>query len=139
MIDHEVSSLYVKPLEPGGDTGIITERDILRRFRQDGEEAFSKRVSDIAVFPLASLPADAFVYRAIARMKRMHVRHLGVHDHHGEVVGALALVYFSSALKPNEAIEKYLQPLNGVGLKIGEELLNASSQELEPAGQEARQ
>ncbi|MDJ0778649.1 MAG: DUF294 nucleotidyltransferase-like domain-containing protein [Gammaproteobacteria bacterium] len=90
MIDHEVSSLYVKPLEQGGDTGILTERDILRRFRQDGEEAFALRVREVAVFPLASLPAEAFVYRAIARMKRMHVRHLGVHDYRGRIIGALS-------------------------------------------------
>lgn len=57
----------------------------------------------------------------------------------GEVVGALALVYFSSALKPNEAVDKYLEPLNGVGLKIGEELLNASAQELDDPGQELLQ
>ena len=90
MIDHKVSSLYVKPLEKGGDTGIITERDLLRRFRQDGEEAFGQHVREIAVFPLSSLPSDAFVYRAIARMKRMHIRHLGVHDHRGKIVGALS-------------------------------------------------
>jgi CBS domain-containing protein len=47
-------------------------------------------VSAIAVYPLASLSVDAFVYRAIARMKRMHVRHVGVHDHHGKIVGALS-------------------------------------------------
>ncbi len=90
MIDHEVSSLYVKPLEDGGDTGILTERDILRRFRQDGEDAFALHVREVAVFPLASLPQEAFVYRAIARMKRMHVRHLGVHDYRGRIVGALS-------------------------------------------------
>ena len=42
------------------------------------------------MFPLASLPAEAFVYRAIARMKRMHVRHLGVHDYRGRIIGALS-------------------------------------------------
>ena len=90
MIDHEVSSLYVKPLEDGGEHGIITERDILRHFRRHGEAAFGQSVREVAVFPLASLPAEAFVYRAIARMQRMHVRHLGVHDHRGEIVGALS-------------------------------------------------
>ncbi len=90
MIDHEVSSLYVNPIEAEGPTGIITERDLLRQFRRDGDAAFDLPVSQVAVFPLESLSADAFVYRAIARMQRMHIRHLGVHDSHGNIVGALS-------------------------------------------------
>ena len=90
LIDHEVSSLYVQPAAAGGKAGIVTERDLLRKFREIGDAAFNLAVSEIAVYPLASLSADAFVYRAIARMKRMHVRHLGVHDNHGEIIGALS-------------------------------------------------
>ena len=90
LIDHEVSSLYVHPIDADGPTGIVTERDLLRRFRRQGDSAFDLPVRDIAVFPLESLAADAFVYRAIARMKRMHIRHLGVHDSHGKIIGALS-------------------------------------------------
>ncbi|MCP4874532.1 MAG: CBS domain-containing protein [Gammaproteobacteria bacterium] len=90
LIDHEVSSLYVSADEAGGPTGIITERDLLRQFRRKGDSAFDMQVRDVAVFPLQSLSADAFVYRAIARMKRMHIRHLGVHNSHGEIIGALS-------------------------------------------------
>jgi DNA polymerase-3 subunit epsilon/CBS domain-containing protein len=90
MIDAEVSSLYVNPHTAGGPMGIITERDLLRQLRRSGDAAFSIPVSELAVFPLESLSADAFVYRAIARMKRLHIRHLGVHDSHGEIIGALS-------------------------------------------------
>ncbi|UCH40944.1 MAG: CBS domain-containing protein, partial [Gammaproteobacteria bacterium] len=90
MIDHEVSSLYVSPPEIDGPTGIITERDLLRQLRREHETAFDRTVSEVAVFPLESLNANAFVYRAIARMRRMNVRHLGVHDDHGEIIGALS-------------------------------------------------
>jgi len=90
LIEHKVSSLYVHPLASGGKPGIVTERDLLRKFHGAGEAAFALPVRDIAVYPLASLPADAFVYRAIARMKRLHVRHLGVHDNTGKLVGALS-------------------------------------------------
>jgi DNA polymerase-3 subunit epsilon/CBS domain-containing protein len=90
MIDAEVSSLYVEPLDADGPMGIITERDLLRQFRRHGDEAFGKPVRSVAVFPLESLPEDAFVYRAIARMKRLNVRHLGVHDSTGRIVGALS-------------------------------------------------
>lgn len=90
LIDHEVSSLYVYPAVEGDKAGIVTERDLLRKFREMGDAAFNLAVSEIAVYPLSSLSADAFVYRAIARMKRMHVRHLGVHDSHGDIIGALS-------------------------------------------------
>jgi DNA polymerase-3 subunit epsilon/CBS domain-containing protein len=90
MVDHEVSSLYVNPTDEHGPCGIITERDLLRQFRRKGEAAFELPVKQVAVYPLESLSANAFVYRAIARMQRMHIRHLGVHDHHGAIVGALS-------------------------------------------------
>jgi DNA polymerase-3 subunit epsilon/CBS domain-containing protein len=47
-------------------------------------------VSDIASRPLAAVPADAFCYLAVSRMSRLGVRHLGVVDAHGVVVGALS-------------------------------------------------
>lgn len=90
MVDQEVSSLYVRPVDAHGPNGIITERDLLRQFRRVGDTAFAMLVSAVAVFPLQSLAADAFVYRAIARMQRNHIRHLGVHDNQGEIIGALS-------------------------------------------------
>ena len=39
--------------------------------------------------PLATVPADAFVYHAIARMSRLKIRHLGAVDDDGAIVGAL--------------------------------------------------
>ena len=89
-IEHEVSSLYVHPTQAEDKPGIVTERDLLRRINQDAQTAFDLPVGEIASYPLASLSADAFVYRAIARMRRLHVRHLGVHDAHGKVIGALS-------------------------------------------------
>src|SRR5262249_43707028 len=44
----------------------------------------------VASRPLATVPADAFIYRAIGRMTRLRVRHLGVTDERGRVVGALS-------------------------------------------------
>jgi DNA polymerase-3 subunit epsilon/CBS domain-containing protein len=90
LMRHRVSSVYVNPAEAGGKPGIVTERDLLRKFHEAGAAAFDLPVREIAVYPLASLNQDAFVYRAIARMKRLHVRHLGVHDHDGNIIGALS-------------------------------------------------
>jgi len=90
LIDNQVSSLYVPADEQQAQVGILTERDLLRQIRQFGEQAFGQTVSEIAQYPLTSLSADAFVYRAIARMQRMHFRHLGVHDRQGQIIGALS-------------------------------------------------
>jgi CBS domain-containing protein len=40
--------------------------------------------------PLAVIPRDAFIYRAIGRMSRLAIRHLGVIDEGGNVIGALS-------------------------------------------------
>jgi CBS domain-containing protein len=97
MTDTRISSLFVAPpgKHPdagpftGKETGIVTERDMLRAIRSDMNGALAKPVGGIASRPLASVPAEAFVYRAIGRMDRLRIRHLGVVDDEGFVAGAL--------------------------------------------------
>lgn len=97
MADSRISSLFVTPpgrkAEAGPflgvESGIVTERDLLRAIRKDAAGAFAKPVGSIATRPLTSVPAEAFVYRAIGRMDRLRIRHLGVVDDSGYVAGAL--------------------------------------------------
>ena len=97
MADSRISSLFVAPPGkkseagpfPGVECGIVTERDILRAIRKDATGALEKPVGSIASRPLTSVPAEAFVYRAIGRMDRLRIRHLGVVDDSGYVAGAL--------------------------------------------------
>jgi DNA polymerase-3 subunit epsilon/CBS domain-containing protein len=95
MMRERVSSLFVhsgageRPARPG-ETGIVTERDVLRAIAKDGAPALAREVSGLASHPLAAVPADAFAFLAIARMNRLGVRHLGVTDGQGHVVGALS-------------------------------------------------
>jgi CBS domain-containing protein len=97
MTDSRISSLFVTPpgKKPeagpflGVESGIVTERDLLRAIRKDAAGAFAKPVGSIASRPLTSVPAEAFVYRAIGRMDRLRIRHLGVVDDSGYVAGAL--------------------------------------------------
>ena len=44
----------------------------------------------MATRPLVTVPADAFAFLAMARMNRLRIRHLGVADATGRVVGALS-------------------------------------------------
>ncbi len=93
MTAGRISSLFVVP--PGGvprpeETGIITERDVLRMIARDGAAALALPVAQAMSRPLATVPADAFAYLAISRMNRLKVRHLGVTDQAGTVVGAMS-------------------------------------------------
>ncbi|MCC6890009.1 MAG: CBS domain-containing protein, partial [Hyphomicrobiales bacterium] len=89
----KISSLYVHtggaPPRPA-DTGIVTERDLLRHVAQRGAAALEESVGVAMSRPLAAVDADAFAYVAIGRMNRLGIRHLGVVDSSGTVVGALA-------------------------------------------------
>ncbi len=90
IIDNNSSSAYVRPDDLHDSPGIVTERDLLRILDNHGESGFAVTVGDIAKYPLASVPVDAFIYRAISRMLRFNFRHLGVHDRSGKIVGALS-------------------------------------------------
>jgi CBS domain-containing protein len=90
IIKHEISAVFVKPDAKHSETGIITERDLLRTINQESDALLKLNAGEIAQYPLHSLSADAFVYRAIARLRRKHFRHLGVHDAQGNIVGALS-------------------------------------------------
>jgi DNA polymerase-3 subunit epsilon/CBS domain-containing protein len=88
----KISSLYV---HTGGEphaaaTGIITERDMLRMVAERGADALGQPVERAMSKPLAAIDADAFAYVAIGRMNRLGIRHLGVVDSTGTVIGALS-------------------------------------------------
>ncbi len=95
MTNKRISSLYVRSslADASGilarDAGIITERDLLRALAQQDADALNLPVEQFMSKPLATVPADAFVYRAIARMSRLKIRHLGAVDDDGAIVGAL--------------------------------------------------
>jgi CBS domain-containing protein len=97
LTDRRISSLFVTPPGknpdagpfPGIECGIVTERDILRAISKETPAALAKPTANFASGPLASVPADAFVYRAIGRMDRLRIRHLGTVDESGFVAGAL--------------------------------------------------
>ncbi|MEM8648800.1 MAG: DUF294 nucleotidyltransferase-like domain-containing protein, partial [Pseudomonadota bacterium] len=86
LMEKSVSSVFV---EQDGSHGILTERDLLRALHAHGTDALSRPVSEFMSQPLESVRAETFAYRALGRMARRNVRHLGVVDEHGTLVGAL--------------------------------------------------
>jgi DNA polymerase-3 subunit epsilon/CBS domain-containing protein len=91
MIDERISSVLVvadgrEPPLPA-NTAILTERDGIRAIAAGGPAALETQIGALATRPLQCISADAFVHRAIARMTRLGLRHLGVTDDAGRVVG----------------------------------------------------
>lgn|GEM_PF-122994 len=88
------SSLFVRSNDGGAATpaltGIVTERDVLRALARDGAAALALPVERLMSSPLAAVPAEAFIYHALARMSRLAIRHLGVVNEDGHIVGALS-------------------------------------------------
>ena len=87
---NQVSSVFVKPGAGTDELGILTERDILRAIEANGTKALEMPVKKFAAFPLVTVAADEFVYRAISVMARRGFRHLGVTGTDGKLVGALS-------------------------------------------------
>lgn len=89
LIARRISSVFVETQD--GGPGIVTERDALRAIAAMGADAFAASAGSIMSRPLNTVRAEAFVYRAIARMDRLNFRHLGVVDDSGGIVGALTV------------------------------------------------
>lgn len=94
MAKRGASSVLVADPPEGGRAldayGILTERDALRHIAVEGVTALDTGVDRIMHRPLISIREKAYVYRAIARMRRMKVRHLAVVDDVGDVVGMIS-------------------------------------------------
>ncbi|HSH99369.1 MAG TPA: DUF294 nucleotidyltransferase-like domain-containing protein [Reyranella sp.] len=86
MSERRISSLIVVDAD-GRLHGILTERDVLRRVAD--QTVLSGPVSSAMSSPVHAIEADAPVYRVMARMARLAVRHMPVVDNHNRPVGML--------------------------------------------------
>jgi CBS domain-containing protein len=95
MVQERISSLFVHPgagASPAKahETGIVTERDIVRALARDGAAALAKPAGDVASHPLVTVAAESFCYLAVARMNRRGIRHLAVTGPAGVIAGAVS-------------------------------------------------
>ncbi|MGE5546283.1 MAG: DUF294 nucleotidyltransferase-like domain-containing protein [Solirubrobacterales bacterium] len=79
MYEARVSSI-VGVDDQGRAIGMFTERDLLRILSTDGQKGLQTTLGQVMTRPVASVPADAFVYVALGKMTRMGLRHLVVVD-----------------------------------------------------------
>ncbi|MDQ7248902.1 DUF294 nucleotidyltransferase-like domain-containing protein [Dongia sedimenti] len=92
----KISSLLILG-EGGRPAGIITERDLLNAIAELGAGALELPVGARMSGPLVSLPPDAFVFTALARMAHGGIRHMPVVD---PVTGqAIGMVTAGAVLK----------------------------------------
>lgn len=73
----------------GRPAGILTESDIARRVALRADPAAP--VASVMTAPAVTVPADGYLYRGIARMRRAGLRHLPVVDGAGRLAGMLHL------------------------------------------------
>lgn len=93
MLENRISSVFVAAdadVLHAERTGIVTERDLLRAVSTHRSGAFDMQVGKLMTRPLITVPADAFVYLAIAHMRRLRIRHLAVVDGNNVVIGAVS-------------------------------------------------
>ena len=94
MAERQISSVLVSTGSSPGEQldryGILTERDVMRQIAAHGADVLTVPVGEIASRPLASIAGAAFVYRAIARMDRLNIRHLAVRDERERLAGIIS-------------------------------------------------
>lgn len=143
MAERRISSIFVSadgaPNGPLSTYGIVTERDVMRRIAAHGAQALDMSAGEIASRPLASIAAEAFVYRAVGRMERLHIRHLAVRDEGDRLVGVIsardllrlragAAISLDDAIGSASSAEAMAQAwatLPAVALSLGAEELDA--------------
>lgn len=87
MVERGISSVIILTTD-GTLAGIVTERDLLRLIAA-GADRLAAPVSAAMTTPVHAIEADAPLYRALARMARLGVRHLPVVDDHDRPIGML--------------------------------------------------
>lgn len=90
IAERKLSSVLVgESLASAADVGIVTERDVMRVIADRGAAAFALPLGALASKPLATVPEDALIYRAIGRMANRNIRHLGAVGADDSVVGVV--------------------------------------------------
>lgn len=104
-----------------GDYGILTERDVLKLI---GACRPTVTLGELATFPLVSIPASSSLYQARKQFSGNSIRHLGVSDDDGELLG---LISFADILA--DIVSEYILELEE-SLRERDEILAISNKHL---------
>lgn len=89
MMEKGISSVFVRSKQPESQTGIFTERDVLRTLNANPDGGLAQTLGTIAVRSLSTVTENEHVYRAIGQMDLKRFRHLGVRDEEDNLVGVV--------------------------------------------------
>lgn len=89
MVQRRIGALLVGEADAPPE-GIITERDLLRAVAEDRLRNGSVTVSAMMTSPVVGMDGEEMLYRGLARMDRLGIRHICVIDHHGVAVGIVS-------------------------------------------------
>ena len=84
MRERNLSCVFVVNKE----TGIVTERDIIKRVVAQGRDPRTTPLAEIATYPVVAVDEDSFIYEAILEMASRNIRRIGV-SRGGKLVGVL--------------------------------------------------
>ncbi len=88
MIDANVGAMLVSVR--GRISGIVTERDYLRRVTLEGRTDRDTAVREIMSSPLIVISPDTTIDECMALMTEQRIRHLPVAEH-GDIVGVISI------------------------------------------------
>lgn len=89
MVERRIGALLVgHPEAP--PQGVVTERDLLRIAAGEQHDPGTVTVADAMSTPVESMAGDEMLYRALARMDRLRIRHLCVVDAAGLAIGMVS-------------------------------------------------
>jgi DNA polymerase-3 subunit epsilon/CBS domain-containing protein len=91
LAEGDAGALLAGDAASGRADGIVTGRDLLRAVAAGGAAALAQKLESVMNGPVAAMPPDALLHRALARMQRLGVRRLAVVDAGDRVVGLLSL------------------------------------------------
>lgn len=74
----------------GQHVGILTERDVTRSLGRLGEAALHLTAGEIMTTDIVAISENAFLFRAIGRMRRLNLRYLPVTNDAGRFIGMLS-------------------------------------------------
>ncbi|WP_457600466.1 putative nucleotidyltransferase substrate binding domain-containing protein [Hydrogenivirga sp.] len=84
MRDRNTSCVFVR----ADETGIVTERDIIKRVVAEGRDPSETQLSEIMSYPVVSVDEESFLFEAIIEMASRNIRRIGVSSS-GELIGIL--------------------------------------------------
>ena len=88
MVEKGITSLFVSGF-PDGALGILTESDVMRALSCKDSHALEESAGKHCSRPLKAVSDREFLYRAVVLMTSHCIRHLGVTDGSGELIGAI--------------------------------------------------